>query len=203
MSALTILVIRHAEKPNATNGQQGFTEDGKMDEHSLIIRGWQRAGTWAALFGSGALAPDFPKVDHVYAANPNTPSPAGGAANDASKRPWQTVAPLCERLHIQAVAKYGVGDEASMIAEVLTLTGNVLIAWEHRRIVDAILPGLAKAKGQTIPNLPSDWRGSRFDAVLRFDCAPSSAPWTFRQLFPRLLAGDLDIPVESRLAGAG
>jgi hypothetical protein len=34
--------------------------------------------------------------------------------------------------------------------------------------------------------------------VLRFDRAQSGAPWSFRQLFPRLLAGDLDVPLSSK-----
>jgi hypothetical protein len=56
MSALTILIIRHAEKPDDPTAPwpgPSFTENGKVDpdDKSLVIRGWQRAGSWAALFG--------------------------------------------------------------------------------------------------------------------------------------------------------
>jgi len=44
--------------------------------------------------------------------------------------------------------------------------------------------------------LPKTWDGRRFDVVLRFDRAAPDAPWTFRQLFPRLLSGDSDTPLK-------
>jgi hypothetical protein len=62
MSALTILLIRHAEKPEDPATPElgpGLNEQGAADPHSLVIRGWQRAGTWAALFGSSVLGADF------------------------------------------------------------------------------------------------------------------------------------------------
>src|SRR5262252_5469412 len=71
MSALTVLLIRHAEKPDDPALGPGLTAQGKVDKHSLVIRGWQRAGAWAALLGSGPVTPDFPRPDIVYAANPN------------------------------------------------------------------------------------------------------------------------------------
>jgi hypothetical protein len=46
MSALTILIIGHAEKPDDPEApwqRVGFTEEGTGDKKSLVIRGWQRA----------------------------------------------------------------------------------------------------------------------------------------------------------------
>lgn len=51
--ALTILVIRHAEKPDEAWPGPGLTDHGIKDDKSLVIRGWQRAGAWTSLFGAG------------------------------------------------------------------------------------------------------------------------------------------------------
>jgi hypothetical protein len=192
MSALTILLIRHAEKPDSDRPDlgPGLTAKGKEDDHSLVVRGWQRAGTWAVLFGSGLAGADFPTPLVVYAADPNQPASQDGSH---SQRPFETVVPLCDRLHIHPITKYGVGDEGKLVNDVDQLTGVVLICWEHKRIAKAILPALAN--GQSVPHLPIQWDDGRFDVVLRFDRAQHGAQWSFRQLFPRLLAGDLDVPL--------
>jgi hypothetical protein len=195
MSALVLLVIRHAEKPDPNDPDlgPGLTTKGLEDKHSLVIRGWHRAGTWAALFGAGMGGADFPKPDIVYAADPDQASSQNGSH---SKRPFETIIPLCKRLHINPVTTHGVDDEVALVKEVQQLTGVVLICWEHKRIVDAILPELTK--GQSLPHLPTKWDGARFDVVLRFDRAQTHQQWSFRQLFPRLLAGDLDVPLSGK-----
>jgi hypothetical protein len=55
MVPLTLLIIRHAEKPKEQGDKPnefwpgpGFTDKGEEDDKSLVIRGWQRAGAWAA-----------------------------------------------------------------------------------------------------------------------------------------------------------
>ena len=67
MSALTILIIRHAEKPGEAWPGPGLTPDGVADKKSLVIRGWQRAGAWSALFGGGLGGDDFPEPTAIYA----------------------------------------------------------------------------------------------------------------------------------------
>jgi hypothetical protein len=49
MSALTILIIRHAEKAGEIWPGPGLTPAGKPDGKSLVVRGWQRAGSWCSL----------------------------------------------------------------------------------------------------------------------------------------------------------
>lgn len=192
MSNLTLLIIRHgekqAEKPGDPDLGAGVDPKGAADDKSLVVRGWQRAGTWAALFALGAFGPDYPSPDLIYAANPN-------AVGDPSisRRPAETIEPLSARLQITPKLNFGVGDEGALVAEVSALTGTVLIAWEHKKIGRAILPLLTQ--GQNIPHLPARWDRTRFDVVLRFDRAAPGAPWSFRQLFPRLLGGDSDAPL--------
>jgi hypothetical protein len=44
-----IMLIRHAEKP-VSDSPAGVREDGSSDKHSLIVRGWQRAGGLVEFF---------------------------------------------------------------------------------------------------------------------------------------------------------
>jgi hypothetical protein len=66
MSALIILIIRHAEKPGESWPGPGLTVDGVPDGKSLVIRGWQRAGSWSALFGAGLGDLDYPAPKPVW-----------------------------------------------------------------------------------------------------------------------------------------
>jgi hypothetical protein len=196
MSALTILIIRHAEKPPKKEGDPDFglgvTERGQVDDHSLAVRGWQRAGAWARLFAPGDGGRDYPSPGVVFAADPGKVSTD---VDSISKRPLQTVQPLCRRLNLSPNTKFGVGDEPALVAEAIELTGTVLIAWEHKKIGKAIIPAILGVPPP--PGVPAEWDRLRFDVVLRFDRELVGAPWIFRQLFPRLLDGDSDVPLGS------
>ena len=184
MPSLTLLIIRHAEKPGENWPGPGLTLDGKEDDKSLVIRGWQRAGAWAALFGAGLGGADYPAPAKVYAANPNAP-PAEGV----SRRPYETAVPLADRLFgKEPNTSFAKGDEQKLVQELLGLSGVVLVSWEHKAIVEAILPNLPIDSG--LP--PTHWNGSRYDVVLRLDRADGASGFTFRELFPRLLSGDSD-----------
>jgi hypothetical protein len=89
------------------------------------------------LFGSGLGGADFPTPHVVYAADPKQPASRDGSR---SQRPFETVIPLCNRLHILPITKFGVDDEDNLVKDVDQLTGVVLICWEHKRIAKAILP---------------------------------------------------------------
>ena len=80
--------------------------------------------------------------------------------------------------------------------EVAKLTGVVLIFWEHKAIVSEIVPAIRGE--QFLPGVPKKWDSDRFNVVLRFDRALPDAPWSFRQLSPRLLSGDSDEPFAKR-----
>jgi broad specificity phosphatase PhoE len=189
MSALTVLIIRHAEKPESGSPEPGLGLDGSPDPRSLNLRGWQRAGAWAALFGTGRGGPDYPGPAVIYACDP------GDDATDAqpSRRPWQTIVPLAERLGLLPQIQWARDEEPQLAADVASLSGTVLICWEHRRIAEALLPALLG--NQRVEGAPSAWDKHRFDVVLRLDRPAPEAAWSFRQLFPLLLAGDQNLPL--------
>jgi hypothetical protein len=165
-----------------------LTPDGVADKKSLVIRGWQRAGAWTALFGAGLGGDDFPEPTAIYALNPNAT-----AGDDPSQRPLETITPLAARLTLTPIVKYPLGAEQDLVAEIVGLAGVVLVCWEHKAIAKTILPAIAK--GQTLHGMPVKWDGARFDVVLRFDRSAPGAPWTFRQLFPRPMSGDSATPM--------
>jgi len=188
MSALTLLIIRHAEKPDRGWPGPGITVNGGTDDTSLVVRGWQRTGAWASLFGAGLGGAEFPRPALIYAADPNST-----ASSRSSSRPFETITPLAARLGLTPVVTFAVGDEAALVEALREHTGVVLVCWEHKAICGAIVSALAK--GQVFPNQPAKWDGDRFDVVLRLDRALPDAPWSFRQMFPRLLSGDSDTPM--------
>jgi hypothetical protein len=192
MSALTILIIRHAEKPHRSWPGPGLTAAGEPDDRSLVIRGWQRAGAWGALFGTHLGGADYPLPSIVYAADPNAP-PNDDTDDEPSQRPAQTVTALAEFIGKNPDTTYAVGQEVQLASAVVAQSGVVLICWEHKAIARTLLPVISK--GQTLPGMPTKWDGARFDVVLRFDRTGPAAPWAFRQLCPCLLSGDLVSPM--------
>jgi hypothetical protein len=182
-SPLTIFIIRHAEKQGEIWPGPGLTPEGSPDDKSLVIRGWERAGAWSAVFGSPVGAEAYPRPSAIYAADPEAVS-----LDETSQRPLQTVTPLAERLAIVPITTYSVGQEAQLVSELLHISGIALVCWEHKAIVEKILPGIAGE--QKIEDLPHKWDEARYDVVLRFDRISPEAPWSFCQLRPCLLAGD-------------
>jgi hypothetical protein len=113
----------------------------------LIIRGWQRAGSWSALFGTGLGGLDYPAPSAIYASDPHSMT-----GDDPSQRSFETVAPLAAPLGLRPDTTYAVGEETQLVATVVRQSGVVLVAWEHKAIARAILPSIAN--GQRLP--PTD-----------------------------------------------
>lgn len=185
--ALTLIIIRHGEKPKEIWPGPGLTPDGAPDAKSLVVRGWQRAGSWAALFGSGLGGADYPTPAAIYTGNTKI------SGEGISERPHETIIPLAARLGLTPNLTYRVGEEPALVAEITRLAGVVLVCWEHKMIGKAMLPALLG--GQQIADVPREWDSDRYDVVLRFDREAPGKPWRFRQLFPRLLSGNSATPM--------
>ena len=50
-----IMFVRHGEKPGEGSLPHGVNHHGEIDEHSLSVKGWTRAGALAGLFPSSSL----------------------------------------------------------------------------------------------------------------------------------------------------
>jgi len=191
MNALTLLIIRHAEKPDGDATGPGLTHLGKQDSKSLVIFGWERAGAWTALFGSGMGGSSYPTPQAVYAANPDSTKDS----SDSSRRPYETVLELAARVGLNKPnTSFAKGQEAALVAALLPLSGTALVAWEHKAIISDILPLLPVSNSG---DLPTHWSGKRFDVVLRFDRATDATDFTFTELFPCLMPGDSNKPLKS------
>ncbi|UFZ05202.1 histidine phosphatase family protein [Bradyrhizobium ontarionense] len=191
MDALTLLIIRHAEKPDGDATGPGLTHLGKPDAKSLVISGWERAGAWTALFGAGLGGTTYPAPQAVYAADPDSTKDG----SEPSRRPYETVLELAARVGLaKPNTSFAKGQEAALVEALLPLSGTVLVAWEHKAIISDILPRLPVTN---TGDLPTHWSGKRFDVVLRFDRAAGEIDFTFTELFPCLMPGDSNKPLKN------
>jgi hypothetical protein len=183
----TIYLIRHAEKPDG--GIVAVDENGGPDPESLIPRGWRRAGAWAAYFGpAGPVA--TPGRVFAAAAEKEKVAPHDKVGSK-SQRPIETVAETAQRLGLGAPdASVTKGQEQALVDKLNALDGVTLVCWQHEAIPQ--IADLLIGSGA-----PSPWPGDRFDVVWRFRRPAGATAWTFDQLCPQLLSGDLATPIGS------
>ena len=176
----TIFLIRHGEKPPESPPPHGVTLDGEQDDdHSLIARGWQRAGALAVLFAPriGPLRRGILQPDELIAPD------YGKLPKD--ERTHQTIEPLEKLLRLKTVRPYPVGREEKLGELLSTKPGGVtLVCWEHKHI-----PDIVRAIEPSTGSLPKAWPDDRFDLIwsMRRD---ESAVFRFEQIAQLLLAGD-------------
>ncbi len=187
-----IMIIRHAEKPpNKPNntGPWDVLADGQSGSgKSLIVQGWQRAGALNAFFIPYQVSPANSAIatpDYIYAATPD----------GESQRPWETVTPLADRLKYamntpQFNTDFAIGGgEVQMVQSVLSLSGTVLICWEHKNI----MPNIMQAINNAIPignygSISAAWPDV-FYLVWVLDLNASSYTWSSQN--QSLIAGDM------------
>lgn len=171
-----IMIVRHGEKPDKNRDVRGVDADGGHDKNDLSPQGWQRSGALIRFFHptSGQYShPALAKPDAVFAA-----APAGHVQSLRSKN---TVESVADSLHVRLNLKFTKGDENKLVQEVLATSGVVLIAWEHKAILDIARMILGNAQSS-----PQNWPDSRFDLVWVFDAPAEQTGWRFTQV-PQLL----------------
>lgn len=184
---VTILLIRHAEKPVDAE-VRGVDISGGEDSRSLTPRGWQRAGAWAELFASSpdrAVGVASPAT--IFASAPASHHELSlGAGGSKSRRPLETVTPLADRLDLDVDLRFSKGDEAALAKAVALLSGTVLVCWQHENIA-----AIANALSPTPEGVPAEWPDECFNAVFCLSRdGGAGAPWAFRQAAPVMLKGD-------------
>jgi hypothetical protein len=186
-SSRTIFIIRHGEKPE-TPPPWGVEPLGAIDRHSLLVRGWQRAGALATLFAPyrEALRPGLLRPDQLLSPTYGEPT------TTAEHRTFQTILPLSQLTGVGIMSPFAEGEEAMLgtwLGE--TTSGVTLVCWEHTRI---------HTIGEAIPTqpgtkIPGTWPEERFDIVWSFVREPASGRYTFEQIPQMLLAEDREAPI--------
>lgn len=147
-----VYIIRHAEKPNGSDGSVGIDVEGDPDPHSLVPRGWQRSGALGVLFAAGVDALVTP--DRLICPDYGATTPA--------HRTYQTLLGLAGLAGRSIESPFPEGSEGALAAAVSAYSGVALICWEHHHIPD-IAAGL-----RTNVAPPSEWPGDRFDLIWQF-----------------------------------
>jgi hypothetical protein len=196
MPADQVIVIRHAEKPTSRPKRHGVREDGTSDKESLTVRGWQHAGSLAAVFAGAGGTPaeaGLGRPDHIFAAGigKKRVKAADGRTRivgSHSRRPLETVTPMAARLGLGPVTTHSKGEEDALVKDALARPGTVLICWQHEDI-----PAIGNLIIGDTKTVPQNWPEDRYDLIWVFD--RKGRGWSFRQLFhPRLGAGMAAVP---------
>jgi hypothetical protein len=181
MKATKIMLLRHGEKPAKDLTPFGVTQFGERDKESLAVRGWQRAGALMGLFaslGTQTKHPFLAKPQFLYASKP--------LRRKGSRRPLQTITPLSEKLSIPINSRFPRFEIESMVEDVFSCKGVVLICWQREYIPMIALQILGRTK-----TAPTVWPENRFDMFWVFDLDNRSGKYKFRQVPQKLLRGDL------------
>jgi broad specificity phosphatase PhoE len=184
--ATKIMVIRHAEKPAPDPPPYGITLEGEREKESLTARGWQRAGALASFF-----APTNGSFQDASLAQPQFLYSSKPIKRNGSRRPFETITPLAEKLAIRINCNYARSESDNMLEEAFLCYGVVLICWQREYI-----PQIANHILGNKTVAPQDWPEDRFDMVWVFDRDPSSDQYGFKQVPQRLLMGDWAIPIK-------
>ena len=178
MPEQTILIIRHAEKPEP-GGDSGVDHTGAPDPRSLTVRGWQRAGAWAELFVPAlGQKSALPTPTAMFAA-------ARGHDESKSRRPEETITALAKKLDRAIDLDFTKGQEDNLAVAIAEIGPVTLVCWQHEDI-----PTISRALAPDLKDIPVAWPGDRFNVIFQFRRPDGNAPWSFNQVVPVMLQGD-------------
>lgn len=148
MSSKTILIMRHAEKPDDPT------------DPDLSDAGFARAEKLAS------WVPDrYPGVNFLFASS----------ISKHSARPYETISPLAKKLGLPIDSTFADQDYAALANELMTVKrfdgAVVLICWHHGHI-----PSLACELKAPAGMYPDPWNPAVFDLMLQFDYDPEGIP---------------------------
>lgn len=179
MAPQTIMFLRHAEKPADHGAPHGVDRHGNLDEHSLSVQGWTRAGALAALFDHAAsgIRPGLARPERVLATQPTS--------QYRSKREHDTAEPTAARLGLPVEVDFSHEQVDEAAQSVLADDRDTLIVWHHGTIPKFVaqLPLVAGA------DVPASWPDDRFDLIW---CLTDngSGTYDFQVIAQDLVAGD-------------
>ena len=161
----TIVLVRHGEKPEAGLGQ-------------LTCQGLNRA-----LALPKVIQTLFGKPDFILAPDPAHSKPDHLESYDYV-RPLATIEPTAVWFGLPVSTQYGWSDNRALAAALeqpVYRNALVLVAWEHKEIVD-VAQALLKDNGAD-PSLVPTWASDDFDAiyVIRIDRTAAPVRATFER----------------------
>ncbi len=178
------MLMRHAEKPDKDAAPYGVTRKGERSKESLQVRGWERAGALVTLFAppNGQVNTSLATPQFLFVSKP--------LRRKGSRRPIETITPLAEKLAIEINSNFLRSDLDSLLAEVFSSSGVVMICWQREYIPEIALKILDDRK-----IAPEDWPEDRFDMIWVFDLDRSSGRYEFKQVPQNLLMADSETPI--------
>ena len=182
MAHQIVMVMRHAEKPNADIAVGGVSLSGRPDPNELSVRGWQRAGALVSFFGplSHPVPRSVYRPSALFAPRPTPLAPSG--------RGRSTLMPLSDALGVPISLEFEKGQEMQLAEAVLRHDGPALVVWQHQALMD-----FARHLVGNAVSLPMAWPEKRFDMMWLFE--RNGGPWRFTQVAQLLLAGDSPDPI--------
>ena len=179
MPEQTILIIRHAEKPEP-GGDSGVDYTGAPDPRSLTVRGWQRAGAWSELFVPAlGQKSALPTPTAMFASAPKRHH------GSKSRREEETITALAKKLGRAIDLDFTKGEEDDLAVAIAEIGPVTLVCWWHDDI-----PTISRALAPDLKDIPVVWPGDRFNVIFRFRRPDGNAPWSFNQVVPVMLQGD-------------
>ena len=178
--------MRHAEKPAKDGTPYGVTEKGKRSSESMEVRGWQRAGALTTLF-----APTDGHLQNASLATPQFLYASKPLRRKGSRRPMETITPLAGKLGREINLSFARFEYESMIREVISRKGVVLICWQREYI-----PAIAQEILGEKKIAPLDWPEDCFDVIWVFDLDHRSSRYKFKQVPQKLLMGDRNTTIK-------
>lgn len=162
----TIVLVRHGEKPDAGLGQ-------------LSCQGLNRA-----LALPNIIMAMFGKPDFIFAPDPAHSKPDHLKSYDYV-RPLATIEPTAIRVALPVNTQFGQEDDKGLVAALERhdyRNALVLVAWEHRQIVN-IAQALLAHNGADPKIQVRSWPGDDFDSiyVIRISRTSEGAHATFEQ----------------------
>lgn len=211
MGATTIMIVRHAEKPDTYNNQayNGVnalaTACGKQGSEDLVTLGWERAGGLVTLFAPPwGPKPSLATPQTLFASDPTKDKDdtdnSKSKDSEPSQRPYETLTAVAAALGANAATPLPINTSFSkkhyddMVTAALAANGVVLIAWQHEDI-PSIGQSILKQTNTTNVKIPASWSGKRYDLVWVFNRPSGSGQIaSFAQVAQFLLAGDQPAP---------
>jgi len=175
-----IMIVRHGEKPEKDEDIHGVNPEGEHDKNELSTSGWQRSGALIRFFN-----PLHGPFIHPALAKPNAVFAAAPSGHIQSERSHHTVKAVAESLGLKVNLKHTKGDEKKLAEEAMATHGVVLIAWEHKSIIDLANVILVNDRSS-----PQKWPDSRFDLVWVLDRQLHPTGWKLTQVAQMLLPND-------------